>query len=181
MKDALRIHVGTRPTVTITRRTPCGQRLHGYLLDLSETLGLIHVFADFDPYGYVVFRVQDVVEVRSGPHELWWHHMLSAENLLGGLDSPPHLDLSSMRSAIESIARHCAHMIIECEDDDEDVEDFYIGSRIRTEHDKVVFRHFDDLGCWSRKAAAIAIDDITKVQFETPYIKVFSKYTRERG
>lgn len=65
MKVNLRKHVGTRRMIHITRRTPCDPTVDGYLLGLSETLALMHVFREFTPDGYCVLRVKDILQVRS--------------------------------------------------------------------------------------------------------------------
>lgn len=85
-----------------------------------------------------------------------------------------------MRSAIESIARCYDHMIIECEDEEEDVEDFYIGTLVATSDNGIRFRHFDALGYWERRPSTIVLADISRVQFDTPYANIFSRHTREK-
>ena len=139
---------------------------------------VMHAFCDFVPDGYTVFRLEDVEGVRCGPHEHYWEHVLRAEELLGGLGFPATIDLSSMRSAIESISERFEHLIVECEDDDEDVQDFYIGSLVSADFDSITFRHFDGYGYWEAEPAKIDIDDVTKVQFDTPNVSVFSKHLR---
>jgi hypothetical protein len=179
MKDLLGSHLGTGKKIRITRRQPSEPRLNGYLLGLSSELGLMHTFDDFEPDGYTVFRSADVLGVRCGPYEQWWDHMFLSERLLAGLNMPHRIELSNMRSAILSIAAHYDQMIIECEDPDEDVEDFYIGVVLKVGIRFLQFRHYDGLGYWAQKASSIPLDEITKVQFDTPYIRIFSKYTRE--
>lgn len=166
--------------IRITRKTPCHPTVDGYLLGLSKTLALLHSFDGFFPDGYSVLRVEDVVKVRSAAHERCWDHILTAEKLLAGLKFRQPIDLTSMRSAIESIARCYDHIIIECEDEEEDVEDFYIGSLVATSDNGIRFRHFDALGYWERRPSTIVLADISRVQFDTPYGNIFSRHTRER-
>lgn len=177
MYDLLQ-YVGTKQKVQVSRRTPCEPLLNGFLLDSSASLVLMHAFHDFMPDGYTVFRLEDVEGFRSGPYERHWEDMLRAEGLLKGLDFAERIDLSSMRSAIEGISARFGHLIVECEDDDEDVQDFYIGSLVSADFDCITFRHFDGYGYWEAEPAKIDIDDITKVQFDTPYVGIFSKYLR---
>lgn len=177
MYDLLQ-YVGTKKKVRVSRRTPCEPLLNGFLLDSGASHVLMHAFHDFMPDGYTVFRLEDVEGFRSGPYERHWEGMLLAEGLLKGLDFAEKIDLSSMRSVIESISQRFEHFIVECEDDDEDVQDFYIGSLVSADFDSITFRHFDGYGYWEAEPATIDIDDITKVQFDTPYIRVFSKHLR---
>lgn len=70
-------------------------------------------------------------------------------------------------------------MIVECEDTDKEDEDFYIGELLEVQSRSIQFRDYDALGYWSKTPKSIKLTDITKVQFDTPYINIFSKYTRE--
>lgn len=169
-------YLKTRKKIQVERRYPSNPRLNGYLLELSDSLGLMHCFDDFEPDGYTVFRVEDVTEVRSGQYERHWEQMLAGEGLLGGLNVDLRMDLTSMQSAIESIDREYGRLIIECEDREEDVEDFYIGQVVSVGKDVVQFDHFDGLGKWEKSTASIPLDEITLLQFETPYIHRFWKY-----
>jgi hypothetical protein len=81
-----------------------------------------------------------------------------------------------MGTAIEAIDREFGRLIIECEDRDEDVEDFFIGKVVSISDGVVQFDHFDGLGHWEQSAATIPLDEITLLQFETPYIQRFWKY-----
>ena len=179
MRDLLARHVGTGKMIRVARNRPSEPKIHGYLLGLSDELGLMHVFADFDPDGYAVFRVADVVSVRCCPYEQWWDHMLQSERKLAGIELPHRIDLASMRSAISSIVAHYDQIIVACEDPEEDDEDFYIGVVLKAGPRSLRFRHYDGLGYWNEETCSIPMDEITRVQFDAPYIRIFSKYTRE--
>jgi len=176
MNNKLEKHLKTRKKIRLERRYPSNRNLNGYLLDISDVLGLMHCFDDFEPDGYTVFRVNDVTDVRSGKYERHWDRMLAGEDLLDGLKFDLRIDLTSMQSAIESIARECERLIIECEDRNEDVEDFYIGQVVSIGGESVQFDHFDGLGRWEESAASIPLEEITLLQFETPYTHRFWKY-----
>jgi hypothetical protein len=176
MRDELQQFVGTGQKIQLERFSPSNPLLNGYLLDLSDELGLMHCFDDFEPDGYTVFRVAEVSKVRSGKYEQQWHRMLSGEGLLGGLDMAAPIDLTSMRTAVESIHQHFRRLIVECEERDEELEDFYIGTLVSIDDGELRFDHFDGLGQWSEVPATIQVDEITLVQFETPYIHQFWKY-----
>ena len=105
--------------------------------------------------------------------------MLQSERLLKGLRLVHNIDLSNMCSAIRSVARHYDQMIVECEGADEADEDFYIGQLVEVRSRSIRFRDYDALGYWSKSPSSIRTGDITKIQFDAPYIRTFSKYTRE--
>ena len=179
MIEELRKYVGKREKVRITRSRPSESRLNGYLIEASDELLLMHCFDDFEPDGYTIIRVADVTGLRRCPYEQWWDHMLEQEGLLGALDHPPNIDLQDMRSAMESVGTQYGQMIIECEDEDEDIEDFYLGELVSTNYDTAYLLDYDSLGFWAKEPKDILMDEITMVQFDTPYIRIFSKYTRQ--
>ena len=179
MNDRLAEYVGTPKGVRITRRFPGDRYLRGYVLGLSEELVLMHVFHDFEPDGYTICRVEDITQVRHCPYEEWFDHMLRSEGLLGGLKLPSTIDLADMHHAILSISRSYDQMIIECEDPIQKEEDFYIGTLASASKRILRFLDYDALGFWAVKAKSIEVANVTKVQFDAPYIRVFSKYVRK--
>ena len=168
--------LGTRAFIQVERAYPSNPRLNGYLVGLSRTLAVMHCFDDFEPDGYSLFFTDAITGVRSGKHERHWDRMLSGEGLLGGLDQPLQIDLASLRNAIGSVQAQFGKMIIECEDRDADIEDFYIGRISDMTSTAVLFDHFDAVGEWSRVPATIPVEEMTLVQFDTPYLNRFWNY-----
>ena len=153
----------------------CQPSLNGYLLGLSEQLGLMHCFHDFLPDGYTVFPLAQVVEISSDEHDRHWDYMLTKEGSLGGLDQQLDIDLTNFHTAIKSIHDHYSWMIIEAQPDEEN-EEFYIGQLDSIQENAVRIHHFDGEGNWGTDPAEIPLNEIAVVQFETPYIKTFRKY-----
>jgi hypothetical protein len=180
-KSELLSFVRSGKQVRLTRRRPSEPRLNGYILGMSDSLLLIHCFNDFKPDGYTICRIRDIVELRHGPYEVWFDHILRSESLLTGLKFRYRIDLSNWATALQNITRRYSQIIIECESVDEKEEDFYIGGLLAIQSRNIQFRDYDALGYWSKTPKSIKLADITKVQFDTPYINIFSKYTREDG
>ena len=44
--------------------------------------------------------------------------------------------------------------------------------------ESVSLRYFDSMGKWDEKSCIIAYGDITKIQFDTPYINTMTKYLK---
>ena len=169
-------HLATGRKIRIETNRPADPLLNGYLMQLSDRLGLLHCFDDFEPDGYSIFRLADVTSVRSGKFERHWDRMLRGEGLLGGLDRELLVDLSDIQTAIGSVSRQFKLMTVQCEDGEEDVEDFFIGQAVSFEGTELIFDAFDALGQWNDAPSRILLDEITMVQFVTPYIRHFSKY-----
>ena len=176
----LRPHLNTQKKIRIQRDRPSNQLLNGYLLALSDVLGVMHCFHDFMPDGYSLFRLTDVVSLRSSEYERHWDRMLLGEGLLGGLQRQMVIDLAGIKTAIQSIDEQFRLMIVECEEEEENLQDFYIGQLESATEAALMFHHFDGLGQWAEEPAEISLKEITLVQFDTPYIRHFSKYLHGR-
>lgn len=173
----LATHAGTRRKVRIERNRPCHRLLNEYVLDCANGLALIHTFDDFEPDGYAIIRERDIVSVRQGEYEAFWDRMLEGERLLGGLDAAPQIDLSSMSMAIASAADLYPFLAIQCEDEDEDIQDFYFASPSMISRSHVHLRCVDGLGRWE-EPEPVPLEDITLVEMGTPYLTRFARYVR---
>ena len=91
----------------------------------------------------------------------------------------PQVDISSWKSALESLREIGGNVIIECESEEEYKYAFSIGRIEKTMEDKVRLRHFGADAVWEEKARDIPYDRITSVTFASRYINVFSKYLPE--
>ena len=169
-------HVNSRRKIHVETRCSCHSYLNGYLLGLSDTFGLMHCFHDFLPDGYTLFRLNDVISIRSNEYERFWDRMLASEGLLTGLDKNLNMNLTSIQSSFLSLTDDSQTLIIEAQIPDEEDQDFYIGQVATFDTTKVWFNHFDALGKWELEPAEIPLDEISFIQFDTPYIKTFSKY-----
>ncbi len=174
----LESHVGTRKKVRVERNRPSEALLNGYVLARGCGLALMHCFDDFEPDGYVVIRERDIVSIRCGEYEELWDRMLAAEGLLGGLDSPPSLDLTSITTALASAAAQYPFLIVQCEDEHEDIEDFYLGQVAELTSNEVELRCVNALAEWESEPQMVSLHDITKLQIDTAYLKRFTKYIR---
>lgn len=165
----LQSHWHKRRKVRVERNRPGCQYIHGYVVGLSRSLCVVHVNSDFRPDGYLVSRLKDVTNVRHGPYEKVFDRMLKRDGLLDALDSPPRIDLRSMASAIRSVHRLHGRLIVQCEDEHEDIEDFYLGRVAGWRKNHVVLHHCDALGKWERKA--VLLQDVTLLQIESHYLQ----------
>lgn len=175
-QEELKPHLRSGRKIRIERRPPSNPRLNGYLVGLSPTLGLMHWFDAFQPNGYMIFRLEDIESVRSNEYERHWDQMLAGEGLLGGLDDPPPIRLSSISDALTSIDAQFGRMIIECEDQQQCIQDYFIGKLVSIAGSTVKFDNFNPLGHWDDETHSIELNEITLIQCESVYLKTFSKY-----
>jgi hypothetical protein len=85
--------------------------------------------------------------------------------------------LDSTAQLLTSLQGRGRNLIVECEDpEDEDDDVFLIGQILGVSETSLSFTHFDSLGRWDDAPRTIPLEDITQVQFETPYVRIFSRY-----
>ena len=178
-RDRLSKLVGQPKKVRITRGFP-GEPIHnGFVLGLGRDLVLLHQFHDFYPEGYTALRVADIKRVRSGEHERFWERMFRGEGLMGRVGIPYEVPLDDFRSLLTALHGRGQHVIIECEGrETEDDDDFFIGRVVSLDDESVSVLYFDSLGTWDDEPSVIDYADITKVQFDTPYINTITKYLK---
>lgn len=168
--------VGTRHKVRITRRIPKEPTHHGFVLAVGAEWVLLLQMHDFQPDGIAALRIRDIEEMRSGEYERLWERMLAGEGVLDRIPDAADISLRDTADLLRSVQRRGGHVIVECEDLHEDLEDFYIGQILDVDAGAMRFANFDGLGRWDAAPNVIPFDEITKLQIDTPYAQTFSKY-----
>lgn len=176
VRQQLRSLVGARKKVQLTRGFPCEKLHSGFVLALGREWVLLRQFHDFYPEGNTALRLRDITDVRSGEYERHWERMLAAEGSLDQVTATDDIPLDDISQLLLALQRRGQNVIVECEDTDEDVQDFYIGQILSVDEDSVCFANFDALGRWDDAPDTIPFEEITQVQFDTPYVQTFSKY-----
>lgn len=172
-------HVVTRRKIRVEfhDRSEEGSLLNGYVIGCSRMLCLMHPFDDFEPDGYTIFRIEDVSSIRSNEFERHWDHMLARERLLDGLNFELKIDLDNMHSALHSLFQQANRLSFEYESDDPEAVNFVIGELVELTDSIASVNHFDGLGKWTTEPERIEIERINQIEFLTPYIETFWKYT----
>lgn len=176
IREQLRPFVGSRKKVRVARSIPSEPHHNGFVLGLDRDWVLLQQFHDFYPEGYVALRVADVITVRSGEYERQWERMFAGEGILNRVGIRYSVSLHDVQSLLKSLQQRGNNVIVECEDFREALTDFYIGRILLVEGGSLFFANFDALGKWDDRPRKIALDEITQVQFDTPYVNTFSKY-----
>lgn len=178
ISQALVGFAGTRRKVRIKRKTPCEPLVNGFVLTANHEWFLFWQFHDFSPDGLTLLRMDGVSHIRFGDYERHWMKMLAGEGAIETFPEP-QLRLDDLRSMLVQLQQAERNIIIQCEDEDEDVEDFHIGRLIDVQYDRCAFANFDALGCWDSELHEIELDEITRIQLDTPYCNTFSRYLSE--
>jgi hypothetical protein len=176
IQDQLCSFVNTRKKVRLTRSVPNESWHNGFVVAVGRDWVLLQQFHDFYPEGCTALRVEDITCIRSDEHERLWESMLVAEGIFDRLAAPYDVPLDDVANLLNALKQRGKNIIVQCEDAEEKVEDFYIGQILSVDHASVSFANFDALGRWDEAPHRIPYGEITQVQFDTPYVQTFSKY-----
>jgi hypothetical protein len=163
----------------LTRGYPGEPSHNGFVLGLGRDLLLLHQFHDFYLEGYTALLVADIKRVRSGEHERFWEEMLRGEGLMERIGISYQVPLEDFPPLLTFLHGRNQYVIVECEDrKNADYDDFFIGRIVSLDDESVSILGFDSVGRWENTPSIIAYSDITKIQFDTPYINTITKYLK---
>lgn len=152
---------------------------NGYILAKSSDFILMRQMLDFQLHGYCVFPISAVEHIRYNNFDRYFHKIVQWENLFEEAVNSPLIDLSNWYSVFRSIKKLTEFVIIENENPAD--ETFDIGRIEKITQKAISIRYFDAKGLYDDELTTIPYDNnITIVQFDSPYINTFSKYLRER-
>ena len=173
--DQLQEFAGTLQKVHITRLPTSNPTANGFVLAVYEPWFLLWQFHDFYPDGFTVMHVDDIERIRHGPYEDYWLKMLQTEGIVQSLPEANFL-IDDLHSMLKQLKAKPANCVIECEGYEGEDSNFYIGRVVDVEADLCRFAYFDTLGRWDDELHEIPFDQITRLEFDTPYIDIFSRH-----
>ncbi len=157
-----------------------GQQRRQLLVEYTVLFG-DQQLRDFAFDGFALLRPRDIEAVRCDEADAFFQKIMDKEGLLDQVGCPRGIPLDSLGAALAHFAELDEPLIVECERDDPDDEDgFFLGAVTEVEGDTAWILEFDALGQWAEQEVGAPLADITCVQFDTPYLRVFSKYVKER-
>jgi len=174
--EELRALAGTEQNVQLTRARPPEPLKNGFVIAASPELVLLSQFQGFNPDGYAVILTSDITEVRSGEYERHWERMFRGEKIPVAVGLPRQPPLENFSVLLTALAEWDENVVLQCEDAEEDIQDYYIGRVLGVDGDTVLFSNFDALGHWDVEPDVIDLHDVTQVELRTPYMLTFSKY-----
>lgn len=154
------------------------QLRNGYILGFSDNLLLLNETDDFRVNGYAIIRIDQIKKVRFNKGDKYFDKMMRWENTIEKVGIKHQIDLNDWHSAFKSLKNLGLSVIAECEA--EDIDTFTIGPITKVGKKYVYITDFDIEGFFDDSPTSIDYESITRVAFETEYLNIFSKYTRQR-
>ncbi len=165
-----------RRFVGITRNISDTHRMWGFVLAFTRDFVLLQDLADFYLDGYSIIRRRDISKVKCGKHEQYFEKIIKGEGLWDKVGIQETISLKNWPSVFRSLKNIGRNILVEGEDPD--IDKFIIGRIIRINKKHVKMRYFDSAGKWEKGFRFAPYEEISRVSFETEYIKIFSKYLR---
>lgn len=178
----LRTFLDSGKMVHLTRGFPGEPSHSGFVLGVGEELVILHQFHDFYSEGLTALRIEDIMGIEHGGREQFIEHILNCENIVTTNIHSIYIKSNNFKELISNACHLSQNLIIECENMETDDEDnFYIGKIISFGNDAIKMQNFDSVGVWDGFCVEIAYSDITKIQFDTPYLNIISRYLSPTG
>jgi hypothetical protein len=148
--------------------------IDGFVLALGERVVLMQQFRDFEPDGWTLLRIDDVIGIEVGRD--FWQRVFREEKL-GPTPLPFPVDGAlSFVTALKAAQGPGRLAIVECERESEEEEDDFVLARVLAVDDlRVTLRPIQVEGEWF-DAETIVMKDVTRVQLETPYALMYARH-----
>ena len=167
--------------VTIVRDLPGEPYEYGFVLGVGH-LVLLNQFHDFYSEGLAAIRLDEIASVRCGKSERFFTDIILKEGLKQDYPNACEIDLSSAHLFIKSLRSQYDSVILECESRVWAAEDeFYLGRVLKVDEGRTVLRCIDSSGTWDPEPITVDHQDLTKIQFDTPYINLISRHMKGAG
>lgn len=145
-------------------------------LTSNDKLFLVLYEDDFAFDGYRIYRFKDLVKVKIKNDMC--DKILKEEGLTSNV-VVPSIDISSWKSAFESLKSMDRNIIVEKQTADGKDLEFVIG-RIDQIHKKFAYVwHFDADGIWGDSPTKVPYSEIIDIRLGCRYVDIFSKYVGE--
>lgn len=164
--------IAARSVLSIERPDVAETELLCIPIARSEELLLVHVFYDFYPDGYRIIRLEDIYDVIRDGSEMFFERIIGAEGVYVNLKAPARLNLTSWKTALESLRGRYDYCILECDEE----EDFLIGRVMEIRDWELTFWYFDATGKWDDELDVVDYEDLTAISFDDNYTNTIIKY-----
>lgn len=181
MIDQLKLHCDKKQRVQLTRRVSKGNTKisNGYILGFSDDLLLLHASDDFKIDGYEIIPIAQIKKVRFNKSDEYFDKMMKWEKEFEKVGISYVVDLTNWKSAFESLKQKSLNVIVQCEQPELGI--FVMGKIEKAEKNIIKVFDFDTEGYFDQSPTLIKYKYMTRLAFDTQYLNVFSKYTRQRN
>jgi hypothetical protein len=180
IKEKLIKSLHRKRMIYITRPYPGEPSLNGFVLGVGEDLVLIRQFHDFYPEGYAVLRIEEIATVEYGERERLFEYIIVNESIVD-LAEPVWICkyLHGLADLLKQVEFLGCTIIVECEGRDwDDNDEFYVGRIICSDEISISIKCLNSSAEWESRHTTVLCSNITKLQIDTPYVNMISRYSR---
>lgn len=177
LSERLKSVASDKRMVRIVRSLPGEPYENGFVVGVGEELVLLHQFHDFYPEGYTAMLLEDIQDIRCEKRNQLFRNIIRSEGICTDYSLEHIIDLRSVELLMKSLFGRYDFVILECESRvwaEED--DYYIGRILSVDEERTVLKCFDSEGVWDSRSTSVQHRDVSKIEFDSPYINLFSRH-----
>lgn len=146
-------------------------------LAISEHFLMVVRFYDFDPYGYEVFPLNSITDICHSDTDVYFGYIVRKEGALTWIKGAPNIDLHSWKSIFSFFISSGENVTVDVGKEG----CINIGRITGVTNTSLYMRCFSPTGVWDDEDWIESYKNITGIQFRNSYIRVFSKYLKDKG
>jgi hypothetical protein len=162
--------------VAVTRRFPGDATHSGFVRELDGELVVVEKFHDFYSEGFSLLRIDDIDAVRNRPGDELFARIIEGD----GLSRKDRLENicrgDDLGGALARIQARYGLVALHCETGDPNEDEYILGELSGVTDDDALIWVLGPDATWEPELDSIALDDITQVEFATPYAEILARY-----
>lgn len=148
----------------------------GFIVDLSESLVLIHRFLDFADNGFAIVRRSVIEAVDVGSRSLkFFEMMMRGEGVIGSLEAEFAIPMDSLASALRAIQSQRFLVLLDRGAHEDPDSEFNVGELLTVDDLHTRIRFVTSWGEWQNDSV-VEMPHIVRTEFGTPYLRALQKY-----
>jgi len=162
--------------VAVTRRFPGDATHSGFVRELDADLVVVEKFHDFYSEGFSLLRIDDIDAIRQRPGDELFAKIIKSDELSRADAFQSVIDGEGIGGALKRIQRLYGLAAIHCETGDPNEDEYILGEISAITDDDVMLWVLGPEAQWELDVDTIALEDITQVEFATPYAETLARH-----
>ena len=162
-----------RALVSICRNRFDSHKIHGFVIDFSQSIVLIQNVYDFHVDGILLLRLADITDIETSATDEFQKELLIEEGDFAKIDIGYRPPIGSYDAFLRSLPHG---EIVILEDEAADNPSFIIGTLMSVDANEVSVRFFTGVAGWEDEPSVIEIPRITSCQTRSNYINYYARH-----
>lgn len=134
-------------------------------------------FRDFLPDGYRIIPLEQITSITHSEADAFLGSIVKREGISSFLNDAPRMNLAGWPDIFQFLLETKEFVIVETGED----ECLDVGEVMAATSNGIEMRCFDAAGIWDEEKTFILYKDLSGVEIRSHYIKMFTKYLKDKG